>query len=166
VGDLFPDATNGAGSFHVYSEDAVIVNSRTYNISDVEETVGQSIPGLGSGDMARPGETWLLNNLKDNQEFRCNMGFAEFAGTDSQVTVVLFDNNSMALRYLATKTYTVEAFGSTQINRIFKDMGLTGNYSAVVAYIAVGEDSGAVYSYASVVDNGEGDATTILAKRQ
>lgn len=166
VGEVFGDAGEGSGAFHVYSEGAAIVNSRTYNLTDADETVGQSIPGLSEGDMARPGETWLLNNLRDDEDFRCNMGFAEFSGTDSEVTVVLFDNNNMALRYLATKTYTVEAFGTTQINRIFKDMGLQNEYREVIAYIAVGEDSGAVYSYASIVDNGVGDATTILAKRQ
>ena len=68
-----------------------------------------------------PGEVYLLG-LRQNEDFRCNMGFAEFEGSDAEVTVVLFNINAATLRYLASKTYAVPAFGQFQVNRIFSDI--------------------------------------------
>ncbi|MCD4749148.1 MAG: PKD domain-containing protein [Thermoanaerobaculales bacterium] len=166
IQDVFPEAQDGAGALHIYGDSGLIVNSRTYNLLPDDATVGQSIPGLATGDMARPGEVWLVDSLKQTEDFRCNMGFAEFEGSDAEVTVVLFDINAATLRYLASKTYTVPAFGQFQVNRIFSDMELEGEYPNALAYVSVATDTGALYLYASVVDNGGGDGTTVLGKRQ
>ncbi|RLE24319.1 MAG: hypothetical protein DRJ65_10070, partial [Acidobacteria bacterium] len=166
IEDVFPDAANGAGSLHVVAQKGLIVNSRTYNVLPDESTVGQAIPGLATGDMARPGEVWLLDSLKQTQDFRCNLGFAEFEGTDAEVTVVLFDTDGASLFFLASKKYTVPALGQFQVNKVFKDMGLTGNFREAIAYVSVASEGGALYVYASIVDNAKGDGTTILGKRQ
>ena len=166
VEEVFPEAADGAGSLHVFAQSGLVVNSRTYNVLPDDSTVGQAIPGLATGDMARPGEVWLLDSLKQTQDFRCNLGFAEYEGSDTEVTVVLFDTSGAALIYLASKKYQVPAFGQFQVNKVFQDMGLSGQFREAIAYISVASEAGAVYAYASIVDNSKGDATTVLGKRQ
>ena len=166
IEEVFPEAVNGAGSMHVYAQKGLVVNSRTYNVLPDESTVGQAIPGLADGDMARPGEVWLLDSLKQTNKFRCNMGFAEFEGSDAEVTVVLFDTDGASLFFLASKQYSVPAFGQFQVNKVFRDMGLNDNFREAIAYVTVSSEGGAVYAYASIVDNKVGDGTTVLGKRQ
>lgn len=166
IEEVFPEAADGAGSLHVFAQKGLIVNSRTYNLLPDESTVGQAIPGLADGDMARSGEVWLLDSLKQTGQFRCNMGFAEFEGNDAEVTVVLFDTDGASLFFLASKKYPVPAFGQFQVNKVFHDMGLTGQFREAIAYVSVSSESGALYVYASIVDNEVGDGTTVLGKRQ
>jgi len=166
IANYFADTGDGSGSLHIYSQGGMVVSSRTYNLLPTDATVGQSIPGLSSGDMARPGEVWLLDSLRDDPEYRCNLGFAEYEGNDAEVTVVLFDTSAMAERYLGYKVYSVPAFSKLQVNRVFENFGIEGDVPLAVAYVSVSSDKGAVYSYASIVDNQVGDGTTILAKRQ
>ncbi len=166
IGEVFPQAADGAGALHIYAEGGLVVNSRAYNLLSSQATVGQAIPGLTSGDMARPGEVWILDSLRETLGFRCNMGFAEYEGSAADVSVVLFDVNGGAFRYLASKSYTVPALGQFQVNRVLRDMGLEGLFPNVLTYVYVTSQNGAVYAYASIVDNGTGDGTTILAKRK
>ncbi len=67
--------------------------------------------------MARPGEVWLLDSLKQTKDFRCNMGFAEFEGSEAEVTVILFDTDGASLFFLASKQYSVPEFGQFQVNK-------------------------------------------------
>ncbi len=168
VGELFPDAGEGSGALHVTSQLGVAVNSRTYTVVDevTGATAGQAIPGLASGDLVKPGEVWVISNLKSTDDFRCNLGFSEFEGSDTHVTVTLFDMSAGVMRYLATKTYSVPAFRHVQVTQVFDDMGLTGTYPEVTGTVVVADDAGTIYAYASIVDNESGDATTILPKRQ
>ncbi len=166
IEDVFPKADNGVGSLHIHAQQGLIVNSRTYNVLPDQSTVGQNIPGLARGDMARPGEIWLLDSLKQTQAFRCNLGFAEFEGSPAEVTVVLFDTDGASMFFLASKTYSVPPHGQFQVNKVFRDMGLNRNYREAIAFVSVASEKGAVYSYASIVDNKVGDGTTILGKRQ
>jgi hypothetical protein len=116
--------------------------------------------------MARPGETWVLNKLKSSDDFRCNIGFAEYEGQDAEVTILLFDMSGNSRRFLGSKTYSVGAFTNSQVSRVFQDIGIGGSYEEAMAYAVVTSNEGALYIYASVVDNQEGDGTTVLAKRQ
>jgi len=166
LANFFPEAGDGSGSLHIYSDKALAVSSRTYNLLPTDATVGQSIPGLSSGDMARPGEVWLLDSLREDSEYRCNLGFAEYEGNDAEVTVVLFDTSAMAQRYLGYKVYPVAAFSQAQVNHVFSDFGIEGEVPQSMAYISISSAKGAVYCYASIIDNAIGDGTTILAKRQ
>jgi hypothetical protein len=166
VGELFVGDEEGTGALHIYSDGGLIVSSRTYNLLPDGATLGQSLPGLADGDMARAGEAWLLDSLSETPDFRCNLGFTEYEGTAADVTVALFDVDNAVFRYLGAKTYTVPALGNLQVNRVFRDLGLTGSFPRALAYLTVSSQGGAVYAYASVVDNGMGDATTVLAKRQ
>ena len=166
IEDVFPTAPNGAGSLHVFAQKGLVVNSRTYNVLPDDSTVGQAIPGLAKGDMARPGEVWLLDSLKQTKDFRCNLGFAEYEGSNTEVTVVLFDTDGASLFFLASKKYSVPALGQFQVNKVFNDMGLSGEFREAIAYVSVASEGGGLYVYASVVDNAQGDGTTILGKRQ
>lgn len=166
LAQYFPEVHNDTGALHVYSDKALEVSSRTYNLLPTDATVGQSIPGLAEGDMAKPGEVWLLDSLRDDTEYRCNLGFAEFEGNDTEVTVILFDTSGMAQRYLGYRVYSVPAYSQLQVNRIFSDFGVTGDIPQAIGYISVSSEKGAIYGYASIIDNQIGDGTTILAKRQ
>lgn len=165
IAELFQGAANGAGALHLYSSDGVIINSRTYNVTSDGASLGQAIPGLGAGDMALPGEVWVLDRLKNTDAFRCNLGFSEYTGAEARVTVALYSMAGSQQRFLGSKTYAVPAYGVTQVNRVFNDIGITGDYEEALAYVIVSSGEGAAYVYASVVDNGAGDATTVLAKR-
>ncbi len=163
VSALFPDAPDGAGALHVYAPIGAIVGSRTYNLRADGGTLGQAIPGLAAGDLIGPGETGVLTKLESSVRFRCNMGFTEFSGVDTEVTVKLFDMSSLAQRQLGQATFTVPAFGNIQINRVFEEFAPPGDYREALAYVQVKPGGGSIYAYASNVDNLSGDAETILA---
>jgi len=166
LGDNFPEAGDGAGSLHIRSSDGVIVDSRIYNLLASGGTMGQTLPGLDLESVAQPEQVWILNNLKQNENFRCNLGFTEYSGFKAEVRVLLFDLSGNSRRYLAAKTYTIPAFKNLQISRVFSDMKIDGNYNQGMAYVVVTSEKGAVYVYASNVDNLSGDAETIIAKKR
>lgn len=159
---LFPEITaNASGSLRVESPQGLLLAGRIYNDQGVEGTYGQFLPGAGSGDMLAVGDEGILLHLASNDTFRCNIGFTDYGGTGARVQVIL---QSITGTLLKMGTWDVGPGLNLQVDRIFEQLGVLGQFPAARAKVSV-QSGGPVYAYASVVDNATGDAVFIPARK-
>jgi hypothetical protein len=159
---LFPEITaNVSGSLHIGSPQGLLLAGRIYNDQGVDGTYGQFLPGAGSGDMLAVGDDGILLHLANNDKFRCNIGFTDYGGTGARVQVIL---QTLGGALLKMGTWDVGPDLNLQVDRIFEQLGVLGQYPAARAKVSV-QSGGPVYAYASVVDNATGDAVFIPAKK-
>jgi len=146
--------SSGAGGLAVYSTNALVVNSRTYN-QGASGTFGQGIPGHRASQAMGAGEQRLLVQLHENAGYRTNAGFLNVGVESAALTAALFDGSGAAL---GLQDYTLLPYEQKQIGQIFRQVT-----ASVVTngYIQISVISGTVLPYASVVDNATGDPTYI-----
>jgi hypothetical protein len=155
---LFPEITaNVSGSLRVGSPQGLLLAGRIYNDQGAEGTYGQFLPGAGAADMLAVGEEGILLHLASNDTFRCNVGFTDYGGTGARVQVIL---QSITGTLLKMGTWDVGPGLNLQVDRIFEQLGVLGQFPAARAKVSV-VSGGPVYAYASVVDNATGDAIFI-----
>jgi len=150
-----------SGSLHLNSNDGVMIVSRVYNDQGDAGTYGQYIPGWGSKNLLKTGETGFILQIASNSDFRTNIGFTEFEGKGAEVKVQIFKG---VQEKLGEKNYTIEPYKNLQVNNIFSNMGITSNVDSAYAKITV-LSGGSIFAYASVVDNKTGDAIFIPTKK-
>jgi hypothetical protein len=161
VTSLFPDSSgNISGSLHIESSHGLLIASRVYNDQEEEGTYGQYVPALADTDMLSPAAPGRLLQLSSTLNFRCNVGFTEYAGVDTQIRIDLIDLDGTVLKHAA---YTIPALHNLQVDSIFQALGVNGNYPAARAAVTV-HSGGSIYAYASVVDNTTSDAIFIPAQ--
>jgi hypothetical protein len=132
------------------------VSSRTYNDQGEEGTFGQSILGIMVGIRSLYGGPILLQ-LKENSEYRTNIGVASVEPVPITVTIGLADENGNPV---GSKTITLPPFGFHQENSIYRqftDRPINGGLAGVSAENPDHE----FYAYASVIDNRTGDPSYI-----
>jgi hypothetical protein len=147
---------NSAGAVDVESDGSLVVTARTFNDSP-DGTFGQFLPGLGPSAALTPGDDGYLSQLKSTDDYRTNIGFTNYGGQDCTVRVFLHDELGVRKGQLHA---TVPAGGWTQVNRVFESAGV-GVCPLGYALVEVLTGGCEVWSYASVVDNGSGDPTTV-----
>jgi PKD repeat protein len=138
--------SSGSGGVAVYSATDLLVASRTYN-QTAQGTFGQTIPGRRAGEAIADGNTGVLIQLHENQAFRTNIGFLNITANQVKVTVDLYtEDGSFVGRYQRN----LGPYAFKQINRIF-----TGYTSQAISNgrAEVTVSGGAVFAYASIVDN-------------
>ncbi|MEX1312356.1 MAG: S8 family serine peptidase, partial [Candidatus Sulfomarinibacteraceae bacterium] len=153
--DLFA-TPNSAGAVDVAADGSLVVTARTFNDSP-DGTFGQFLPGLDASAALTPGDDGYLSQLKSTDEFRTNIGFTNYGGSDCTVRVFLHDEDGVRKGQLHA---TVPASGWTQVNRVFESAGV-GSCPLGYALVEVLTGGCEVWAYASVVDNGSGDPTTV-----
>lgn len=146
-----------AGAVEVAADRRLLLTSRTYNQA-ATGTYGQYLPALTASEGLTSGLTGRLLQIKRNADFRTNIGFANPGSQECQVRLRLFDAGGTQVG--TTRTITVPARGWVQENDVFSSLG-AGNMELGSAAVEVLTSGGAVWAYASVVDNHTGDATTI-----
>jgi len=162
VASLFPEAGDGSGSLRLDSGPGdVLALSRTYTTA-AEGTYGQFVPAHIGGQLLGKGNVGWLPQLQCNARFRTNIGFTEADGSQSRVSVGLYDLNG---GLLGQQTYTVPPGQNLQINDIFTALGVPCGHDGAYARIEALE-GGALYPYASVVDNKSGDAIFITLMKE
>jgi hypothetical protein len=150
----------GAGPLQVFSSEPLSVSSRTFNQAPAG-TFGQSLDGVTASGGLQSGESGVLMQLREDPAARSNIGVVNLWRRAAEVEVALYDGSSLPI---ASFTRTVPALTTIQINRPFRDIGGRSDIASGYAVISVlsGQD---VYAYASVVDNGTDDPTTVPMKR-
>ncbi len=149
----------GAGPLRVFSSEPLTVTSRTYNQSG-DGTFGQFLPGVASEKSLSTGASVVLMQLQENDQARTNIGLTNGWKRDAQVEISLFDGAGAAV---ATIERTVPPEQTMQLNRPFFAQG--GRMDIDAGYAVVSAQSAEIlFAYASVIDNGSGDPTTIPAK--
>jgi hypothetical protein len=139
----------------------ILVSSRTYN-DDPEGTYGQTVPGIDDSLSTSFGESATLIQLSRSSDpaigFRTNVGFVNLTGETIGVTVELF---AAAGSSLGTVNRNLKPFEHRQVNDVFHAAGADDVVDGYAVVRTVSED-GHFICYASVVDNGSGDAVFIL----
>lgn len=153
--DLFgiPDSS---GAVDVDADGPLVVTARTYNDSP-DGTFGQFLPGLGVSAALTPGDDGYLSQIKSTDLFRTNIGFSNYGEDTCNVRVYLHDDQGAEKGQFRA---SVPAGGWSQVNRVFEASG-AGECPLGYAIVKVLTGGCRVWAYASVVDNGSGDPTTV-----
>lgn len=157
--DLF-GAPGSAGAVDVEADGALVVTARTFNDAPTG-TFGQFLPGFGEASALVPGDAGYLSQLKSTDTYRTNIGYTNYGEAECSVRASLMDANGALLKQIFA---TVPPGGWIQQNKVFESAGVAPvpiGY-AVVNVLTPGCE---VWSYASVVDNGSGDPTTVPVVR-
>ncbi len=158
------------GSLQIVSDGKIIATSRTYNQTE-NGTYGQFVKGYaiedaigieGSRFFIRQNETAHLINLINSVNFRSNVGFMEIKGKLAKVNISIYDNSN---NLLGTGSYDLLPKGFLQINDVFTTIGISGFFTAARAELTLNGE-GAVFGYASIVDNNSNDAIFVPALKE
>jgi len=155
AGDFFA-APDSVGAVEVRSSTELVVTARTFNDAP-EGTFGQFLPGVTPADGLSGDDVGVLAQLRSSDDFRTNIGFVDVGGAGASARVRLFDSSGSQVG--SQLVIAVGAGRTTQQTRVFRAAG-AGDCSECYALVDV-VGSGTVWAYASVVDGGSGDPTTI-----
>ncbi|MFI5142418.1 MAG: BACON domain-containing protein [Thermoanaerobaculales bacterium] len=150
-------AGDGA-ALEVRSDQDIILSGRTYNQVDASHTYGQDYDGQSSDALLASGQSAWLPQLTENALYRTNIGITNTGSTNASVTVTLFDGQGN-VRWTDSRSYAPGGFYQYQQPYL-----LVGGIDQGYAKVTVNAGSG-VAAYASVIDVGTGDPTTINMKR-
>jgi hypothetical protein len=150
-------STNVKGSVQVDGSAPVVVSSRTYNQA-AAGTYGQEYPAIRAGTALPLGAIGVLPQLARNAGFRTNLGLLNAGVGDATVEIRLFAASGPQVG--TTRTATVAPGRYWQQDDIFGAAG-AGDQSGAYATIGAATTGGAVWAYASVIDNATGDPTTV-----
>jgi hypothetical protein len=147
---------DGGGSLQVFSDQPVLVSSRTYNVSD-EGTFGQFLDGTSQDRSASTGQTVWLPQLQQNDSFRTNIGLVNSGDLEAAVRVKLFDGQGAQL---ASRRRVLAPYERVQFQEPFSRIADRDDLDAAYASVTVEAGDG-IIAYASVIDNATNDPTTV-----
>jgi hypothetical protein len=160
LGSIFNE-TNNFGAIRITS------SSSTLNVVSVTSTpgfggtFGQTLPAVSSSDFIPAGSARSILYIREGDGFRSNLILASNAPAVTNVDAALV---SPAGETLATKTYPVPPNGMTQINRVVRDMGVSGPITGARLVLSSSTSGAAFTGFASVIDEATNDSTAILAQ--
>ena len=156
---LFSVATTAKvkGTLEVRSTVPVVVTSRTYN-QTAGGTYGQYYPALEAGEAIVAGQVGVLAQLEGTTAFRTNVGIVNLGAAAVTVAVRLFEAGGAQVGN--AKRITAGAGLWVQQDDIFAACA-AGSRPLAYATVEVETAGGAVWAYASVIDQATGDPTTI-----
>jgi len=143
----------------------ILATSRTYN-DDPSGTYGQTVPAVAEAEGFPFGREATLIQLSRSPNpsagFRTNIGLVNLTGTQISIEIDLFGADGTAI---GSVTRNLRPFEHRQVNDVFHAAGAD---DVPDGYAVVGTTSadGRFLAYASVVDNGSGDAVFILGQTE
>lgn len=156
-------AFSGSAALEVCADGELIVDSRTYNQLPAGDdrfpgaTFGQHLAGWPASSALPSGETGRLGMLRENSEFRTNIGLVNTGADSATVEITLLDATG---EELTSFQVVLDAGQWHQENRPLLRRAGRDDLEAASARIEVIEGAG-VLAYASLIDNLTNDATTI-----
>lgn len=162
IGNFLMESGDSFGIVEVLSQKGVVGALKIFNSGNQNGTYGQYVPLESFSELLEENEKAYILQLKNDSDFRSNIGISNFGNGDAKVLIKIY--NPMSLEnILGEKEFVVPKKSVLQINNIFNSLGIYGSYNTY-AEVKV-SSSGQVYAYASVVDNRTGDAIFIPAQR-
>jgi hypothetical protein len=158
-------ASSAVGSILIGADRPIAVTSRSYITSPAGGTIGQTVPpalnfidntfGTTNNDTA----VAFLPGLRNNAQFRTNLGFVAGNGGSTIMTVQFTIRNANGTA-VGTRAFGIAPGGFTQLQfPIASAAPVTLDIAS--ADVRITQGSGSVVPYASVVDNISGDAVYI-----
>jgi hypothetical protein len=147
----------GTAALRVGLNGEATVTSRTFNQA-AEGTFGQFIPGVTQATSITEGRTGILIQLRNNEQFRTNIGFVNQGGETLAVHADYFSSDGTLLN---GKDYYLKPFGYFQDGNALPDgSDIRGGFARLTTSTAGGK----FLAYASVVDNGSDDPVFMPAQ--
>jgi hypothetical protein len=150
----------GSGSIEIFSDQPLLASSRTFN-AGADGTYGLFLDGVSEADGANGGDTIWLPQLRQDQDFRTNIGLVNGSDEKARVRIVLNDSPG---NELVSRWKTLEPRSWTQLQEPFSRLAGRSDIGSGSAKIEVASGYG-VIAYASVIDNTTNDGTAITMKR-
>jgi hypothetical protein len=152
----------GSGALRITTTSGrILATSRTFN-DDPAGTFGQTIPAVPEGRATTFDSDTTLIQLSRSSDpttgFRTNIGVVNTVGESIDMEFELRYADGSVIN---TLTRTLRPLEHRQINDIFNVAG-AGDVGDGYAIVRTTTENGAFIAYASVVDNGSGDAVFIL----
>jgi len=133
----------------------VQVSSRTALIDlAAETTFGQGIPGLGTDEAVRPGAVGHLLGLRENEQYRTNVGLLNPMPGPIDVRLRLVADDGSTLLVII---HDLHPYSQVQYNGILTMFPIDHER----ARVEVSSTDGPVFAYASLLDNATNDPTYI-----
>ncbi len=124
-------------------------------------TFSQTIPAVSSSVLIPAGSQRSILYIREGDGFRSNLILASNAAVSTTVDAVLV---SPAGATLAEKSYSVPPNGMTQINRVVRDMGVSGPITGARLVLSSSTPNAAFTGLASVIDETTNDPTAVEAR--
>lgn len=156
VEDLF--GSEGTGVVTAEANAPVVMTARTYNLAAAGGTFGQFLPGLSENDALPEGTVGCVMGLRENDEWRSNLGLVNLGAQPATIRIRLFDTTGTQVGQEIQRT--VPARGWKQVDRVIVAVG-AGEQDLAYATIEPVGAGAEIWAYGSVVDNTTGDPTTI-----
>lgn len=149
---------SGSGALEITSDVPILATARTYN-EGASGTFGQFFGGEEAPSTAAPSGPLWLPSLRQNIDFRTNIGLLNTCTAPISVRLRLFDSHGGEL---AVADQILPPRVPVQLLAPYGH--LAGRDDIASGYVRVEVTSGGqVIAYASVVDNHTNDPTTVLA---
>ena len=146
-----------SGCLEIVSDAPLSVAARTFT-QGATGTFGQFYPALTEGDALTSGEVGVLPLLKKNGVFRTNIGAINLGASPCTVVVTLHDDAGNPVGN--PTTFTLDPGTWQQVTDIFTASG-AGQHEVAYATAELQTAGGEAWLYASVIDGGSGDPTTV-----
>jgi hypothetical protein len=150
-------SASAKGTVFLAANRPIFASARTYNQGS-EGTFGQYLPAIPENEGLRPGDIGIIPHLKANADFRTNIGLLNFGANPATFRVRLFDADGRQVG--TTLNRTVEGEDYWQRDDVFNRQG-AGVQNIAYATVEITSETGFGWAFASVVDNGTNDPTTI-----
>lgn len=149
-------APDTAGLVDVAADAVLVITARTFNDAP-DGTFGQFLPGIEEGAALAAQQEGFLTQLASDDVFRTNIGYVNFDDAECSVRTTLYDGAGVMLRTYVTAVPPGEWVQSNRVFNGYCPAGCSLGYAVVK-----GVDADCrIWAYASVVDNGSGDPTTV-----
>lgn len=124
-------------------------------------TFGQSVPAATAADLIRNGSERSILSVREDGSFRTNLILANATEAVLAVDVRLVGGDGVTL---ATKTYTLQPLGMTQVTKVVRDLGVSSDVSGARLVLSTSTAAGSFAAYASTIDNVTNDPRTLLPR--
>ena len=154
----------GTAALRIIATDGgILATSRTYN-DDPGGTYGQTVPAVIESEAFPFGREAALIQLSRSPDpsagFRTNIGFVNAADSSAAITIDVFESDGT---HLGNLSRNLPPFGHRQVNDVFHAVG-ADDVPDGYAVVGTTSEDGRFIAYASVVDNGSGDAVFVLGQ--
>ena len=99
--------------------------------------------------------------MREDPALRTNLVLANGTENAADVDVTLLSDSGASL---GTKRYSLPPLGMTQVGRVVRELGVSGDMASARLLISTPTAGGAVAAYASTIDNATNDPRTLLAR--
>lgn len=159
LGSVFGLAS-GFGAVRITAPSCLVVVSQT-STPGGGGTYGQSVPAAGSGDLVAVGAPRSIAAVREDAAFRTNLVLANATEAALTVDATLVSDAGVTL---AAKSYGLSPLGMTQVTRVVRDMGVSGDLVGARLVLSTATTAGTFAAYAAVIDNVTNDPRTLLPR--